>query len=134
MFKSQTFVKVRYAETDQMGVVHHGNYAQYLELARIAWLEELGISYKSMEKNGIMLPVHEMKISYHRPAYFDDLLKVEVIMDKTPRSTIEFDYKIYNEKNELLTTASTRLVFVNMENNRPTRCPQYILDKLQAIS
>lgn len=134
MFKSQTFVKVRYAETDQMGVVHHGNYAQYLELARIAWLEELGISYKSMEKNGIMLPVHEMKISYHRPAYFDDLLKVEVIMDKTPRSTIEFDYEIYNEKNELLTTASTRLVFVNMENNRPTRCPQYILDKLQAIS
>ena len=134
MLESKTFVKVRYAETDQMGVVHHGNYAQYLELARISWLEELGISYKSMENNGIMLPVREMTISYHKPAYFDDTLKVHTSLVDIPRSTIEFTYKIHNEKDILLTTASTRLVFVNMETKRPTRCPDYILEKLKIKS
>ena len=64
MKSHNTFVKVRYAETDQMGVVHHGNYAEYLEIARLDWLSALGISYKSMEEEGVMLPVYELHFKF----------------------------------------------------------------------
>ncbi len=126
-----TFIKVRYAETDQMGVVYHGNYMQYLEIARIEWLNGLGISYKSMEENGVMLPVYNIDITYKKSAQFDDLLKVVVTLRKLPTVRIIFDYKIYNQNNELLTIASTELIFMNSVVNKPIRCPAYILDKLQ---
>ena len=123
-------VKVRYGETDQMGVVYHGNYAQYLEVARIEWLSDLGVSYKNMEENGVMLPVYDMRYSFLKPAFFDDLLTVKTTLRKIPRASIVFDYEIYNQNHELLTRAETTLVFVDMKTNRPTRCPQYILDLL----
>ncbi|WP_167596876.1 acyl-CoA thioesterase [Leeuwenhoekiella sp. ZYFB001] len=123
-------VKVRYGETDQMGVVYHGNYAKYLEVARIEWLSDLGVSYKKMEENGVMLPVYDMRYSFLKPAFFDDLLTVKTTLRKIPRASIVFDYEIYNQNQELLTRAETTLVFVDMKTNRPTRCPQYILDLL----
>lgn len=126
-----TFIKVRYAETDQMGVVYHGNYMQYLEIARIEWLSGLGISYKNMEENGVMLPVYNIDITYKKSAQFDDLLKVVVTLRKLPTVRIVFDYEIYNQDNELLTIASTELIFMNSIVNKPIRCPAYILDKLQ---
>ncbi len=126
-----SFVKVRYAETDQMGVVHHGNYAQYLELARIEWLTKLGISYKNMEENGIMLPVYEMHFRFKKPAVFDDNLKIEVKLKELPNVKIEFDYFIRNQKGELLTTASTILVFMDAQTKRPIKCPDYVLEKLK---
>ena len=95
-----TFIKVRYAETDQMGVVYHGNYMQYLEIARIEWLSDLGISYKNMEENGVMLPVYNIDITYKKSAQFDDLLKVVVTLRKLPTVRIIFDYEIYNQDNE----------------------------------
>ncbi|MEC8884393.1 MAG: thioesterase family protein [Bacteroidota bacterium] len=119
-------VKVRYGETDQMGVVYHGNYAQYLEVARIEWLSDLGVSYKKMEENGVMLPVYDMRYSFLKPAFFDDLLTVKTTLRKIPRASIVFDYEIYNQNQELLTRAETTLVFVDMHTHRPTRCPQYI--------
>lgn len=126
-----SFVKVRYSETDQMGVVHHSNYAQYLELARIEWLSDLGVSYKNMEENGIMLPVYSLSIQYKKPATFDEVLRVEVSIAKIPTVRITFYYKIYNENDELLTIASTELIFMDSVKNKPIRCPSYILDKLQ---
>lgn len=132
MILHQTHVKVRYAETDQMGVVHHANYAVYLELARIDWLNNLGISYKNMEENGIMLPVYDMRFSFLKPAYFDDTLCVKTELRKIPGASIIFDYKIINQEGVLLTKAETTLVFVDMKSNRPTRCPKYILDKLKS--
>ncbi len=125
-----TTLKVRYAETDQMGVVHHANYAVYLELARIEWLEALGISYKNMEENGVMLPVYDMRFSFIKPALFDDTLSVKTELRKLPRASIIFDYKITNQHGDLITQAETTLVFVDMKTNRPTRCPQYILERL----
>ncbi len=113
-----------------MGVVYHGNYAQYLELARIEWLETLGISYKKMEEEGVMLPVYNLNISYKKSAVFDDEIKVETTLRKIPTASIIFDYKIFNKSEELLTVASTELVFINKKTNRPMRCPSYILDKL----
>lgn len=131
--KSHTsFVKVRYSETDQMGVVHHGNYAQYLELSRIEWLEKLGISYRSMEENGMMLPVYEMSFKFLKPAFFDDKLKIVTRLKKLPNVKIEFSYEIYNQHKELLTTASTTLVFMDSKTRRPVKCPEYIIEKLEA--
>lgn len=127
-----TYVKVRYAETDQMGVVHHGNYAEYLEIARLDWLDALGISYKSMEKEGVMLPVYELHFKFLKSALFDDELKIVTKLKKTPSVKIEFEYEIYSNEEELLTQASTTLVFMDTKTRKPIKCPQYILEKLKA--
>ncbi|WP_415669096.1 acyl-CoA thioesterase, partial [Zobellia roscoffensis] len=111
--------RVRYSETDQMGVVYYGNYAQYLEMGRVEWLRSAGISYKELEENGIMLPVVSLSLNYKKSAFYDDLISVETTLKKTPSVKIEFDYVIYNEKREILVEANTVLVFINMKNKRP---------------
>lgn len=131
MRSNEISFRIRYSETDQMGVVYHGNYAQYLELARVEWLRSLGISYKSMEEGGIMLPVISLSIKYLKSAKYDDLVTVKVILTKKPAVRIEFDYEMTNEAGELLVTANTVLVFMDMKRNRPTKCPQLLLDKLE---
>jgi len=123
--------RVRYGETDQMGVVYHGNYAQYLEMGRVEWLRELGISYKNMEKNGIMLPVVSLCLDFKKSAVYDDLITVETILKKLPLVKIEFDYTIYNENQEVLALANTVLAFLNVETKRPIKCPDAILKKIE---
>lgn len=124
-------IRVRYGETDQMGVVYHGNYAQYFEIGRVEWLRKFGVSYKQMEEDGVMLPVISLSINYKKSARYDDLIKVKTQLVKLPSATIEFNYEITNELGEILTTGNTSLVFIDINKNRPTRCPQYLLDKLQ---
>jgi len=124
-------IRVRYGETDQMGVVHHGNYALYLELARIEWLRKLGISYKKMEEDGIMLPVISLSINFKKSACYDDVIKVKTQLKKRPTATIEFEYEITNENGEILTTANTVLAFIDMKSKRPVRAPKFILDSLK---
>ena len=124
-------VRVRYSETDQMGVVYHGNYAQYFEMGRVEWLRNIGVSYKWMEENGIMLPVVSLNINYKKPARYDDLLLVKTIFKKQESVKIEFDYEIRNEKDELLTIANSTLVFVDMKTGRPVLPPEYILELLK---
>jgi len=119
--------RVRYAETDQMSYVYHGNYAQYLEMGRIEWLRKLGVSYKKMEETGIMLPVINLNINYLKSAKYDDLLTVKTTLVKRPSAKIEFIYEIKNESGEILTTATTTLVFIHMQTNKPTRAPEYLL-------
>lgn len=128
-----SFIRVRYAETDQMGVVHHGNYAQYLELARIEWLDQFQVSYKTMEEDGVMLPVYDLWFKFSRPAKFGDTLRVETILRELPAAKIVFDYTIYNQEEELLTKASSTLVFMDKITKKPMKCPEYILNKLRAI-
>ncbi|MHA6280150.1 acyl-CoA thioesterase [Salinimicrobium sp. CAU 1759] len=130
MKSHSTCVKVRYAETDQMGVVYHGNYAQYLEIARIDWLDALGISYKKMEEEGVMLPVYELKIKFKRSAKFDDMLKIVTRLKEKPGVRIEFQYEIFNQHDELLTEAETSLIFMDMEKMKPMKCPANLLEKL----
>jgi acyl-CoA thioester hydrolase len=120
--------RVRYGETDQMGVVYHGNYAQYLEMGRVEWLRSLGISYKKLEEGGIILPVISLSVHFKKSALYDDLITVETILKKSPSVKIEFDYKIYNEKNELLIEANTVLAFIDAKKNRPIKCPTEILN------
>src|SRR5690606_32436026 len=126
-------VRVRYAETDQMGVVYYGNYAQYFEMGRVEWLRNLGLTYKCMEQNGVMLPVVSLLMNYKKPARYDDLLTVRTIFKKQESVKIEFDYEILNEAGELLTTGNSVLVFVNMKTGRPTTPPDYISERLKAL-
>lgn len=123
-------VRVRYSETDQMGVVYHGNYAQYFEMGRVEWLRNLGVSYKWMEEKGIMLPVVSLNMNYKKPARYDDLLTIKTILKSQSSVKIEFDYEIYNEQSELLTIANSILVFVDMKTGRPTAPPEYVKEKL----
>ncbi len=126
--------RVRYGETDQMGYVYHGNYAEYFEMGRLEWLRKLGISYKKMENTGIMLPVISLNINYKKPAKYDDLLTLKTKLTKKPLARIEFEYELFNEDKELLTTAKTTLVFIDMKTNRPTKAPEYLLKKLKEIT
>jgi len=130
MKSHETSVKVRYAETDQMGVVHHSIYPQYLEIARLNWLDTLGISYKSMEEEGIMLPVYELNLKYHKPVTFDENIRIETRLREEPNVKIIFDYSLYNEQGNLVTTGYTVLVFMDAKTRRPVRCPKYMLEAL----
>lgn len=130
MISHSTSFRIRYGETDQMGVVYHGNYAQFFEMGRIDWLRSLGISYKSMEENNVMLPVISLQCNFKKSAEFDDEITVKTILKKTPAVKIEFDYEITNQKGELLTTGNTVLAFINMTTKKPIRCPEYILERL----
>ena len=121
-------IKVRYCETDQMGLVHHGSYINYFEEARISWISNLGFSYSEMEKSGIILPVSKLNVSYLRPAYFDDELVVNVELAEPPTSRLIFNYKIKN-KEEVVVTGTTVLAFLNKETKKPVRCPDYMLEK-----
>lgn len=130
MKKSSTKTRVRYSETDQMGVVYHGNYAQFFELGRTEWLRKLGVTYKDMEISGIMLPVISLKCNFIKSAKYDDILTIETFLIKKPMVKIEFDYKITNQDEELICTGNSVLAFMNMETSKPTRCPNYLLESL----
>ena len=130
MYKCNVAVRVRYSETDQMGYVYYGNYAQYFEVARVEMLKGLGISYKSMEDGGIMLPVLSFNIKYYQPAFYDDLLNIETSIDEMPRSRIAFRYKTYNASGDLLNEAATTLVFVTTDTKKPCRIPDEVAAKL----
>ncbi|WP_299255032.1 thioesterase family protein [uncultured Lacinutrix sp.] len=124
-------IRVRYAETDQMGVVHHGNYALYLEIARIEWLRKLGVSYKKMEESGVGLPVASLSVKYKKPIKYDDVITVKTMLKKEPTVKAEFDFEITNNLGEILSTANVVLVFVDLKTNRPTRPPKYFLEALK---
>ena len=125
-------IKVRYCETDQMGLVHHGSYINYFEEARISWISNLGFSYSEMEKSGIILPVSKLNVSYLRPAYFDDDLVVNVELSELPTSRLIFNYTIKN-KDEVVVTGTTVLAFLNKETKKPVRCPDYMLEKVTSL-
>lgn len=113
-----------------MGVVYHGNYAQYFELGRTEWLRSLNINYKDMEKNGIMLPVISLECNFKKSALYDDVLTLKTSLKKTPSVKIEFNYEIKNQHEELICTGNTVLAFINMKTKKPMRCPDYILELL----
>lgn len=128
--KIQTSLEVRYAETDQMQIVHHSNYAIYFEQARVDWLRKQGMHYDKLENEGIMLPLIHLEVNYKKPALFGDQLQVKTFLSESPNVKISFDYQIYNQRNELLTSGKTIHAFVSSETRRPMRCPQLILDLL----
>lgn len=130
MKNNLTKLRVRYGETDQMGVVYYGNYALYIEQGRTEWLRELGLSYREMEVRNIHLPVVHFSIDYKQPARYDDVLTVKTTLKKLPSVKIEFYYEIFNESKQLLVTATTILVFVDSTTGKLRKAPDYLINKL----
>lgn len=130
MIENNTSFKIRYAETDQMGYAHHGNYAQYFEIGRLELLHELGISYKKMEEEGLILPVYSINTRFIQPAKFDDTVRLRTILKEIPTARITFEYEIYNSENKKISTGETVLVFVDTKKNRPIKIPQNLLKKI----
>ncbi|WP_129714679.1 thioesterase family protein [Pedobacter sp. SYP-B3415] len=131
MYSHSTKIRVRYAETDQMGYMYYGNYAQYYEVGRVEMLRSLGMTYKSMEESGIMLPVLELHCKFIRPARYDEELTVTTTLKKIPGVRIFFEYELFNEQLELINMGSTTLVFVDMEKNKPTQPPADFIERLK---
>jgi len=131
MFSHTVEVRVRYSETDRMGYAYYGNYATYYEVARVEALRVLGINYKELEDEGTLLPVSEFSIKYRKPAYYDDLLFITVIIQELPTARIKFLYETKNEQSVLLNTGETVLVFVDKATGKPKPAPSRILDKLK---
>lgn len=119
MFTHTTKLRVRYGETDQMGYMYYGNYAEFYEVGRVEMLRSLGMTYSGMEADGIIMPVLEMKCKYLKPALYDEEISIKVVMEKMPGIRIHFLYELYNEKQELIHIGETLLVFVNQKTNRP---------------
>lgn len=121
-------VRVRYKETDQMGVVHHSNYVNYYEVARTEMMRERGISYKEMEQRGVMLPVREVNMKYIYPAYYDDVLTIKTHIPEKPGVKLTFTHEIYNEAGVLVNTGSVVLVFVDAVSRKPIRAPKWFME------
>ncbi|WP_407403033.1 acyl-CoA thioesterase [Chryseobacterium sp.] len=124
-------LRVRYAETDPMKYVYYGNYAQYFELGRVELFRSIGISYDEIEKSGIWLPVSEYDIKYLKPALYDQKLEIHTFLRKKPGVRLEFDYEIYNEESVKITQASTTLFFLNAENNKIIKCPDFLMKMIE---
>ncbi|OOQ59736.1 acyl-CoA thioesterase [Mucilaginibacter pedocola] len=131
MFRHDTKIRVRYGETDQMGYMYYGNYAEFFEVGRVEMLRSLGLTYAGMEESGIMMPVLELNCKYLKPARYDEEITVAVTMAKMPGVKIHFKYELYNPKQELIHVGETLLAFINMKTNRPCLPPQEFIDKLK---
>ena len=123
-------LRVRYGETDPMKYVYYGNYAEYLEVARVELFRELGIPYDEIENQGIWLPVSEFSIKYLKPGLYDEILEIHTYIKKIPGVRIEFEYEIYNSSKEKITEAKTTLFFLDAKKNKVIKCPDFLMDLL----
>jgi len=130
MFTHDTTLRVRYGETDRMGYVYYGTYALYFEVGRVEALRHLGFPYRAIEDQGVMLPVHDMQVKYHRPARYDDALTIRTTIRTLPGVRIVFDYQVMDELGLLLTEATTTLVFVDRATGRPRAAMKELVDAL----
>lgn len=132
MLESTTQIRVRYAETDQMNVVYHGNYAQYFEVGRAEAIRNCGLSYKEIEALGVAMPIVELKIKFLRPAHYDDLLTVKTTLKELPTNhRIEFHHEVYNEAKKLLTIGNVVLYFIDIKTKEKTTMPALMYEKLK---
>ncbi|MDR0414566.1 MAG: acyl-CoA thioesterase [Prevotellaceae bacterium] len=131
MFCYNHKLRVRYGETDKMGVVYHGIYPLYYEEARTEMLRSVGLSYAELERQGVMMPVREMHVKYTAPAHYDDLLTVCVEIRQMPGARAVFHHRIQNQEGKLLNEAELTLVFVSMATGSPCRAPQAFTDVLK---
>ncbi len=134
IFTNKTQIRVRYAETDKMGYCYHANYIAYFEVGRAECLRDLGMSYREMEDTGILMPVTEMSVKYLKPAFYDEVLSVRTTITQVPSVRMFFDYEITNDKMELITQASSTLVFMNAQTRRPMPPPKRLLKALDPVA
>ena len=131
MYQHQTTIRVRYGETDKMGYVYHGNYAQYFEIGREEAMRNMGSDYDSLEKSGILMPVISLWTKYYLPAHYDEILTVITSIREMPNVRMKFDYELLNEKGLKVSIGQTTLVFVDEHSRKPVRPPHWFTDLLK---
>jgi acyl-CoA thioester hydrolase len=131
MLINETKIRVRYGETDRMGYLHHGVYPLYFETGRTELIRQLGLTYKQMEDDEILLPLNSLNIQYLLPAFYDEELIVKTYLKKFPSVRLEFEYEVFNPENSLIWKATTVLVFVNSLTRKPVRMPEYFKELIQ---
>lgn len=130
MYTHEVSVRVRYAETDQMGFVYHGHFATWLEIARVEALRNIGVSYRELEEEGILMPVLDLQLRFLQPAKYDQLLRVVATVPELPRVKIRFSYEIFNEEDSKICEANTTLVFLQRSSMKPVRTPLKVHERL----
>lgn len=131
MFTCDITLRIRYGETDQMGYVYYGRYAEFFEIGRTELMRRLGFAYKELESRGILLPVSGMSVKYIRPAVYDELITIRTTLRKLPTARVTFHTEIFNQAGDLLNEAECHLVFTDVKTRRPTRPPQDMMNALQ---
>lgn len=132
MYISETTVRVRYSETDAMGMVYHGHYAAFFEVARVEAFRKLGLSYREIEAMGIIMPVVEWHARFIRPARYDDLLTIKTILKQNPlEHRMELFQEVYNESGVQLTSGRVVLYILNAGTMERTTLPEQIAEKLK---
>lgn len=131
MFCSETTIRVRYGETDRMGYLYYGHYPAYFEASRTDMIRLFGFTYREIEEQGIIMPVHSLKVDYKRPAHYDELLTVKSCLKVLPVVRLDIDYEIYNAQKQLICTGNTVLAFVDAKTGRPRRAPQYFIEAVK---
>ena len=130
MYQHEFKKRVRYGETDQMGYLYYGNYAQYYEIGRVEMLRSLGLSYKEMEQKGVMMPVVTLNVRYVRPALYDELITIRTTLREIPDRFIVFHMELFNENNKLINGGTVKLCFVDTTTYKSVSVPNYLLEKL----
>ncbi len=134
MIKSESKLRVRYGETDQMGYVYYGVYAQYYEVGRVDAMRQLGFSYKDVEAKGILMPVVEFIVNYKKPAFYDDEITIITYIKKKPEGLkIIFDYECYNSQKELLNIGKVTLVCVDKLTQKMVKLPNWFNKALSSF-
>lgn len=131
MYQSETTVRVRYGETDQMAYVYYGNYAMYYEVARVEGFRQLGVTYKELEAMGVMMPVLEYHSKFLAPGRYDELLRIVTTIHEKPTVKIKFNFETFNEENVLINQGEAVLAFVNMLTGKPCRPPENLVKALE---
>jgi acyl-CoA thioester hydrolase len=129
MISSVINIRVRYSETDRMGYMHHANYLNYFEVGRTEILREMGLTYREMEEDGVLLPVLSVNINYKAPAYYDDILTVKTYLKKMSGVKVIFVYEVFNEKSDLICTGDSILVCIDASSRKPRKPPSYFIEK-----
>ena len=129
----ETKIRVEYHHTDQMGIVHHSNYIKFFEVARTEWLRAVGLTYKEMERRGVMMPIVDVSVRYKQPAYYDELISVTAIVDELPMARMCFKYEIRGEDSRDIAYGSTTLGFIDSATRRPQRAPIWLMEVLESM-
>lgn len=131
MYSFDFQLRVRYGETDRMGYLYYGRYADYYEVGRVETIRSLGLSYKELEEvHGIWLPVVSLQMRFVRPAYYDDLLSIHTEIRQLPDTHIIFHTDIFNEQGEVVNAGTARLCFFKADEKKVVLAPALLLDKL----
>ncbi len=124
--------RIRYADTDQMGVVYYGSYGRLYEIGRTEMIRHMGFPYAELEKQGIVMPVYSLNARYRNVLKYDELVTIETTVKELPGARMEFFHRIFNEAGDLANEATVVLVFMELASGRIVRAPEILNSVLES--